>query len=78
MRYDNEFIRHKLLDAIGDLYLAGAPIVGAYESFKAGHYMNNQLLHTLFADPDNFAIVESGENYAVMSLSERVCEGASL
>ena len=78
LRYDNEFIRHKLLDAIGDLYLAGAPIVGAYESFKAGHYMNNQLLHTLFADPDNFAIVESGENYAVMSLSERVCEGASL
>lgn len=78
LRYDNEFIRHKLLDAIGDLYLAGAPIVGAYESFKAGHYMNNQLLHTLFADPDNFAIVESGESYALMSLGERVCEGASL
>lgn len=78
LRYDNEFIRHKLLDAIGDLYLAGAPIVGAYESFKAGHYMNNRLLHTLFADPDNFAIVESGESYALMSLGERVCEGASL
>lgn len=78
LRYDNEFIRHKLLDAIGDLYLAGAPIVGAYESFKAGHYMNNQLLHTLFADPDNFAIVESGENYATLSAGERVCEGASL
>ena len=78
LRYDNEFIRHKLLDAIGDLYLAGAPIVGAYESFKAGHYMNNQLLHTLFADPDNFASVESGESYALMSLGERVCEGASL
>ncbi len=50
LRYDNEFIRHKLLDAIGDLYLAGAPIQGEYKGLKAGHEMNNAILHALFAD----------------------------
>lgn len=74
LRYDNEFIRHKLLDAIGDLYLAGAPIIGAYQSFKAGHYMNNQLLHALFADPDNYEIVSSGETYASLSVSGSVSQ----
>lgn len=51
LRWSDEFIRHKLLDAIGDLYLAGGRIIGAYESSKAGHALNNQLLHALFADP---------------------------
>lgn len=78
LRYDNEFIRHKLLDAIGDLYLAGAPIIGAYESYKAGHYMNNQLLHALFADPDNYEIVRSGETYASLAVAKHVSQGASL
>lgn len=59
LRFENEFIRHKLLDAIGDLYLAGAPIMGAYSSYKAGHYMNNMLLRTLFADERNYAYVET-------------------
>lgn len=76
LRYDNEFIRHKLLDAIGDLYLAGAPIIGAYESYKAGHTMNNQLLHALFADPDNYEIVSSGETYAALSVSNGASQGA--
>ncbi|MFP4313389.1 MAG: UDP-3-O-acyl-N-acetylglucosamine deacetylase [Alphaproteobacteria bacterium] len=58
LRYKDEFIRHKLLDAIGDLYLAGAPIQGAYDSYKAGHYMNNMLLKTLFADKSNYEIVD--------------------
>ena len=58
LRYQNEFIRHKLLDAIGDLYLAGGPIVGAYESYKAGHALNNKLLHALFADEDAWEIVD--------------------
>lgn len=57
LRFEDEFIRHKLLDAIGDLYLAGAPIAGAYDSYKAGHYMNNMLLKTLFADSGNYEIV---------------------
>ena len=58
LRFNDEFIRHKLLDAIGDLYLAGAPIVGAYEGYKAGHEMNNLILHALFADDSAYEIVE--------------------
>ena len=50
LRFDDEFIRHKILDAIGDLYLAGAPIMGIYDGHKAGHEMNNLILHALFAD----------------------------
>ena len=53
LRRADEFIRHKLLDAIGDLYLAGAPIIGAYEGIKPGHAMNNAILHALFADDSN-------------------------
>lgn len=54
LRFKNEFIRHKLLDAIGDLYLAGAPILGLYDGVKAGHAMNNKILHALFADDANW------------------------
>lgn len=55
LRHEDEFIRHKLLDAIGDLYLAGAVIVGAYESDRPGHALNNALLRALFAAPDAWA-----------------------
>jgi len=48
LRYSDEFIRHKLLDAVGDLFLAGGPIIGAYEGFRAGHALNNAILHKLF------------------------------
>jgi UDP-3-O-[3-hydroxymyristoyl] N-acetylglucosamine deacetylase len=58
LRFDDEFIRHKLLDAIGDLYLAGGPILGAYDGFKAGHAMNNAVLRKLFATPDAWAMVD--------------------
>jgi len=51
LRHKDEFVRHKILDAIGDLYLAGAPILGHYHGFKAGHGLNNRVLHALFADP---------------------------
>ncbi len=57
-RYDNEFARHKLLDAVGDIYLAGGVILGQYESFKAGHAMNNKALRALFAQPEAFEIVD--------------------
>ena len=56
LRYDDEFVRHKILDAIGDLYLAGHPIVGAYIAEKSGHALNNALLRALFADPSNYEI----------------------
>lgn len=50
LRCSDEFIRHKILDAVGDLYLAGGPILGAYDGYKAGHALNNAVLHALFAD----------------------------
>jgi UDP-3-O-[3-hydroxymyristoyl] N-acetylglucosamine deacetylase len=52
LRYDDEFVRHKVLDAIGDLYLSGAPIIGNFQGVCSGHATNNALLHALFADPD--------------------------
>ena len=58
LRFSNEFIRHKLLDAIGDLYLAGGQILGLYESQKAGHAINNAILHELFSDESNWEYVE--------------------
>ncbi len=58
LRYEDEFARHKLLDAVGDLYLAGAPIIGQYEGFKAGHALNNQILHKLFAAPDAWTTMD--------------------
>jgi UDP-3-O-[3-hydroxymyristoyl] N-acetylglucosamine deacetylase len=51
LRYDNEFVRHKILDAVGDLYLLGAPILGAYTAHKSGHALNNKLVRALKAAP---------------------------
>ena len=50
LRMDDEFVMHKALDAVGDLYMAGRPIIGAFHGFKSGHEMNNLLLRTLLAD----------------------------
>lgn len=50
LRYADEFVRHKILDAVGDLYLAGHPIIGAFEGFKSGHALNNQLVRALMAE----------------------------
>lgn len=52
LRYADEFVRHKILDAVGDLYLAGHPIIGAYEGFKSGHALNNTLVRALLAEQD--------------------------
>ena len=57
LRHSDEFIRHKILDAIGDLYLAGGRILGAYHGVRAGNAMNNALLRKLFATPDAWEIV---------------------
>lgn len=56
LRYDDEFVRHKILDAIGDLYLSGHPIVGAYTAEKSGHGLNNALLRKLLDDPSSYSI----------------------
>lgn len=58
LRHGDEFIRHKLLDAIGDLYLAGGRILGAYDGVKAGHALNNALLHALFAQTSSWEWAE--------------------
>lgn len=56
-RYNDEAVRHKMLDALGDLALAGAPIIGHYTGIKAGHSLTNTLLRKLFATPDAFRMV---------------------
>ena len=56
LRYDDEFVRHKILDAVGDLYLAGYPIVGAYTAEKSGHALNNSLLRKLLDDESAYSI----------------------
>jgi UDP-3-O-[3-hydroxymyristoyl] N-acetylglucosamine deacetylase len=57
LRYDNELVKHKVLDAIGDLYLLGHPLIGAYTAYKSGHALNNQLLRALIAQRDAWEYV---------------------
>jgi UDP-3-O-[3-hydroxymyristoyl] N-acetylglucosamine deacetylase len=57
LRYGNEFVRHKILDAIGDLYLIGHPLLASYSAHKSGHTLNNLLLRELLAQPDAYEIV---------------------
>lgn len=56
LRHKDEAVRHKMLDALGDLYTAGAPIIGHYTGHKAGHAMTNMLLRDLFATPDAYRV----------------------
>jgi UDP-3-O-[3-hydroxymyristoyl] N-acetylglucosamine deacetylase len=57
-RFADEFVRHKILDAIGDMALAGAPLLARFEGKKSGHGTNNALLRALFADPASYERVE--------------------
>lgn len=59
LRYSDEFVRHKILDAVGDLYMAGAPIIGHYSGIKSGHALNNKLLRALFADEEAYVIEDA-------------------
>lgn len=54
LRHSDEFARHKVLDAVGDIYIAGGPMIGHYEASKPGHNMNNRVLQALFADSQNW------------------------
>ncbi|HLS86774.1 MAG TPA: UDP-3-O-acyl-N-acetylglucosamine deacetylase [Burkholderiales bacterium] len=58
LRYADEFIRHKLLDAVGDLYLLGQPLLGAFSAHKSGHALNNRLLRALIGDPASHETVQ--------------------
>ena len=57
LRYDDEFVKHKVLDAIGDLYLLGHPIIGAVEAYKSGHALNNALLRELLQRQESWETV---------------------
>ncbi|MBF6631162.1 MAG: UDP-3-O-acyl-N-acetylglucosamine deacetylase [Comamonas sp.] len=57
LRYDDEFVKHKILDAIGDLFVIGYPILGAYSAFRSGHGLNNQLIRAVMADEANWEFV---------------------
>lgn len=58
LRYDDEFVRHKMLDAVGDLYLAGGPILGRFHGHRSGHHMHHTALVELFADPAAWRWIE--------------------
>jgi UDP-3-O-[3-hydroxymyristoyl] N-acetylglucosamine deacetylase len=57
LRYEDEFVKHKMLDAIGDLYVVGHPLLASYAAYKGGHAMNNMLLRELLAHEDSYEIV---------------------
>jgi UDP-3-O-[3-hydroxymyristoyl] N-acetylglucosamine deacetylase len=57
LRYDDEFVKHKILDAMGDLYLIGKPLLAAYSAFRSGHALNNKLLRELLSRPDAYDVV---------------------
>lgn len=57
LRFDDEFVRHKMLDAIGDLYLLGMPLLGAFEGYRSSHHLNSLMTRTLLDHPEHFEIV---------------------
>jgi UDP-3-O-[3-hydroxymyristoyl] N-acetylglucosamine deacetylase len=57
LRYDDEFVKHKILDAMGDLYVVGKPLLASYSAFRSGHGLNNLLLRELLAHPDAWDVV---------------------
>lgn len=62
LRYNDEFVRHKVLDAVGDLYTAGSLICGSYKGVRSGHALTNKLLQALFADESAWCYINLGEN----------------
>jgi UDP-3-O-[3-hydroxymyristoyl] N-acetylglucosamine deacetylase len=69
LRYDDEFVKHKILDAIGDLYLLGHSLIGAYHAHKSGHELNNKLLRTLMADATAWEEVSYQDDPATSPIS---------
>ena len=71
LRYKDEFVRHKVLDCIGDVYLAGAHLKGHFHGFRSGHALNNQLLRKFFADKDAWRVIQLPET-AMLPVQEVV------
>lgn len=67
LRYENEFVKHKILDAVGDLYLLGSSLVGAFSGYKSGHALNNKLLRHLLVDKNAWEFVTFAEKKAPIS-----------
>ena len=57
LRYDDEFVKHKILDAMGDLYVIGKPLLAAFSAFRSGHALNNKLLRELLSQQDAWEVV---------------------
>jgi len=70
LRFDDEFVRHKVLDSIGDLYLAGGQIIGHFHGFRSGHGLNHELLRALFDHEDAWRISELGMDLPVPRMIE--------
>ena len=68
LRNDKEFVNHKILDCIGDLYTSGYRIVGSVKCSQGGHYLTNQLLRKVFLNKENFSIIEIKEKNLPHSL----------
>lgn len=77
LRYPDEFVRHKTLDAIGDLSLAGAPFIGCFRSYRGGHRLNAAALHALLADPSAFEIIEMPQG-GPMGVSKAVSAASTI
>ncbi|MGL4729222.1 MAG: UDP-3-O-acyl-N-acetylglucosamine deacetylase [Bosea sp. (in: a-proteobacteria)] len=77
LRYPDEFVRHKILDAIGDLALAGLPIIGEFRSYRGGHKMNYSALRALFSDTENYMVVEA-ESVSEASPAVQMAASASM
>ena len=67
LRYDDEFVRHKILDCVGDLYLAGGPVIGAVQATRSGHALNNELLRAVFADDTAWTRVQVSSSDSEMT-----------
>lgn len=76
LRFADEFVRHKTLDAVGDLALAGAPIIGCYRSYRGGHKLNSLVLKALLADRSAFDFVEAQASQARVSHADLVAVSA--
>jgi UDP-3-O-[3-hydroxymyristoyl] N-acetylglucosamine deacetylase len=75
LRFPQEFVRHKLLDAVGDLTLAGLPLLGAFRSVRGGHRLNAMVLQALFADNDAWTFVEAPRVREVLPLERPISKG---
>lgn len=72
LRYSNEFVRHKMLDAVGDLYMAGMPLIAEFSGSRSGHTDTNALLAAVFADENNYEIVDQATYYSSLEETSSV------